>query len=89
MWHSSLILKSPKYLEDFVSNLKSLGYYVHYEVVNCPDYGIPQNRKRLILLVSKFGEIKLIPKTHNRDSYVTVKDAIENYLSLRTEKRHK
>ena len=32
--------------------------------------------KRLILLASKFGEIKLIPKTHNRDSYVTVKDAI-------------
>ncbi len=67
--------KAPVF-EDFVSNLKSLGYYVHYEVVNCPDYGIPQNRKRLILLASKFGEIKLIPKTHNRDSYVTVKDAI-------------
>lgn len=67
--------KAPVF-EDFVSNLKSLGYYVHYEVVNCPDYGIPQNRKRLILLASKFGEIKLIPKTHNRDLYVTVKDAI-------------
>ena len=67
--------KAPVF-EDFVSNLKSLGYYVHYEVVNCPDYGIPQNRKRLILLASKFGEIKLIPKTHTRDSYVTVKDAI-------------
>ena len=67
--------KAPVF-EDFVSNLKSLGYYVHYEVVNCPDYGIPQNRKRLILLASKFGEIKLIPKTHNRDSYVAVKDAI-------------
>ena len=67
--------KAPVF-EDSVSNLKSLGYYVHYEVVNCPDYGIPQNRKRLILLASKFGEIKLIPKTHNRDSYVTVKDAI-------------
>ena len=67
--------KAPVF-EDFVSNLKSLGYYVHYEVVNCPDYGIPQNRKRLILLASKFGEIKLIPKTHNRDSYVTVKDAL-------------
>ena len=67
--------KAPVF-EDFISNLKSLGYYVHYEVVNCPDYGIPQNRKRLILLASKFGEIKLIPKTHNRDSYVTVKDAI-------------
>ena len=50
--------KAPVF-EDFVSNLKSLGYYVHYEVVNCPDYGIPQNRKRLILLASKFT-VKLV-----------------------------
>jgi DNA (cytosine-5)-methyltransferase 1 len=67
--------KAPVF-EDFVNDLKDLGYFVSYEIVNCPDYGIPQNRKRLILLASKFGEIKLIPKTHNRDSYVTVKDAI-------------
>ena len=55
-----------------------LGYFVHYEVVNCPDYGIPQKRKRLVLLASKFGEIRLIPKTHDKETYKTVKDAIGN-----------
>ncbi len=67
--------KAPVF-EDFLNSLRELGYFVHYEVVNCPDYGIPQNRKRIVLLASKLGEIKLIPKTHNKENYVTVKDAI-------------
>jgi DNA (cytosine-5)-methyltransferase 1 len=67
--------KAPVF-KDFISSLERLGYFVHYEVVNCPDYGIPQNRKRLVLLASKLGEIKLIPKTHSKENYVNVKDAI-------------
>ena len=67
--------KAPVF-EDFLCSLKELGYFVHYEVVNCPDYGIPQNRKRLVLLASQLGEINLIPKTHSKKNYVTVKDAI-------------
>lgn len=63
---------------DFVTDLRTMGYHVHFEVVNCPDYGIPQTRKRLILLASRLGEIKLIPKTHNKDNYKTVKDVIYN-----------
>lgn len=67
--------KAPVF-EDFINSLEKLGYSVHYEVVNCPDYGIPQNRKRLVLLASLLGEIKLIPKTHSKENFVTVKDAI-------------
>ena len=68
---------------DFINSLKELGYFVHYEVVNCPDYGIPQNRKRLVLLASKLGEIKLIPKTHSKENYVTVEDAIGNLPKIK------
>ncbi len=68
--------------EDFINNLKRQGYYVSYEVVNCPDYGIPQNRKRLILLASKLGEINLISKTHTIKNYVTVKDTIGNLSKI-------
>jgi DNA (cytosine-5)-methyltransferase 1 len=69
--------KAPVF-NDFIKELKALGYHVHYEVVYCPDYGIPQQRKRLILLASKLGKITLISKTHNKENYVTVKDAIGN-----------
>lgn len=69
--------KAPVF-EDFLDNLKKLGYNVFYEVVNCPDYGIPQKRKRLVLLASKLGEISLIPKTHNPKNYKTVKETIKD-----------
>ena len=43
--------------KDFVKTLSELEYAVEYQVVNCPDYGVPQHRKRLVLLASRLGEI--------------------------------
>ena len=61
---------------DFVDSLKEEGYFVWHNIVYAPDYGIPQKRKRLVLLASKLGDIELLPPTHKPDQYVTVKDAI-------------
>lgn len=61
---------------DFVKDLQDAGYNTTHKVVYCPDYGIPQSRKRLILLASRIGKIELIPATHTPDNYVTVYDAI-------------
>jgi DNA (cytosine-5)-methyltransferase 1 len=63
---------------DFVSFLKQNGYFVSYSNVYCPDYGIPQKRRRLVLLASKYGELSLIPKTHSEKNYVTLRQAIGN-----------
>ncbi|MCU0351175.1 MAG: DNA cytosine methyltransferase [Flavobacterium sp.] len=84
-----LNFKKAPVFEDFLQELKSLGYFVHYEVVYCPDYGIPQNRKRLVLLASKLGEIKLIPKTHTKETYITVKDAIGNLPPIKDGEMYK
>jgi DNA (cytosine-5)-methyltransferase 1 len=65
-----------KVFTDFVENLRSQHYNVWFKVVNCLDYGLPQHRRRLVLLASKLGEIELIPKTHSPDLYLTVEDAI-------------
>lgn len=64
--------------DDFVETLKNLNYSVHWEIAYCPNYGVPQKRKRLVLLASLLGEIKLIPPLLNPDNYVTVRDAIGN-----------
>lgn len=61
---------------DFINLLEENDYSVSWEIVKCQDYGIPQNRSRLVLLASKFGEIKLIPKTHAKKEYKTVKETI-------------
>lgn len=69
-------------LADFVQLLKSERYEVSFQVVFCPDYGIPQTRKRLVLLASLLGEIKLIPPTHVKENYVTVRDVISTLPPL-------
>ena len=65
-----------KVFEDFVSTLKENGYYVTIDIAFCPDYGIPQRRRRLVLLASKFGKVKLMEKTHKQENYKTLRDAI-------------
>ena len=69
-------------LADFVRTLQDEHYYVKYQVVFCPNYGIPQTRKRLVLLASRKGDIGLIPPTHTKENYVTVRDAIGNLPPL-------
>jgi DNA (cytosine-5)-methyltransferase 1 len=67
--------KAPVFM-DFVNNLQTQGYFVWNEIIYAPDYGIPQKRKRLVLLASKFGKISLISATHTPETYLTVRDAI-------------
>jgi DNA (cytosine-5)-methyltransferase 1 len=69
-------LANQKIFKDFVAFLEQNGYFVSHSNVYCPDYGIPQKRRRLVLLASKYGEISLIPKTHSEENYVTLKKAI-------------
>lgn len=59
---------------DFVAKLESLGYQVSAQKVECVKYGIPQDRKRHVILASRIGKIGLIPITH--ESPVTVQEAI-------------
>lgn len=69
-------LEKEKVFLDFVNTLKEEKYKVTYQVVNVADYGVPQRRKRLILLASRRKGIKLIGPTHQE--YTTVYDAIGN-----------
>lgn len=77
-----LAFKQKPVLNDFIEKLESLGYFVSYSIVFCPDYGIPQTRKRLVLLASKYGDIKLIEPTHSPKKYVTVRKVIGHLPSV-------
>lgn len=67
--------KYPVYAR-FVDTLRRNGYFVSENKVYCPDYGIPQTRRRLVLLASRLGPIELIEKTHRREDYVKVAEVI-------------
>ncbi|MDQ2805994.1 MAG: DNA cytosine methyltransferase [Chloroflexota bacterium] len=63
--------------QSFVRRLERKYHILPYNVY-CPDYGIPQKRRRLVVLASKFGEVELVPKTHNPQNYRTVRDVISS-----------
>jgi len=69
-------IQKHRIFKDFVKELRSLGYYVFWEVIYCPNYGIPQNRRRLVLLASKLGKIEIIAPTHPPSRYKTVREVI-------------
>lgn len=71
-----LSFKQKPVLSDFVNLLERNQYYVDFKIVYCPDYGIPQTRKRVVLLASRLGEINLIPSTHKKKNYKTVRQTI-------------
>lgn len=60
-------------LESFCRSLRKLGYFVKFDVLDAADYGVPQRRRRMILIASRLGEIDFAAR---RKSLVTVRDAI-------------
>lgn len=57
----------------FCSKLRKLGYTVNWDVVNAADHGVPQRRRRLMLLASLNGRIDFPPPDAVRR---TVREAI-------------
>lgn len=49
---------------DFVDTLKRLDYRVWSDIVDSSQYGVPQTRRRLVLLASRHGDIRMIEPTH-------------------------
>lgn len=72
--------------EDFLDTLREEGFHFTEEaekrIVYCPDYGMAQNRHRLVLVASKLGPITLIPPTHKPESYQTVQTALAGLPKL-------
>ena len=62
--------------DEFVANLERNGYSVAHQVVNCAEYGVPQQRNRLVLLASKLGPVSLLSPQEFGKKPRTVKEAI-------------
>lgn len=54
---------------------KELQYHIDYKVVNVKDYGVPQSRRRLVLVGSRLGEIRIAQPTNEKK---TVRQVIGN-----------
>jgi len=77
--------------EKFKKNLEKESYFYKTKVVNVKDYGVPQKRRRLILIASNKKEIKFPDPTHGKGKkrYLTVRDTISKYPNLKPGKKDK
>lgn len=74
--------KTPVF-DDFIEVLKKNNYKIDWNIIYAPDYGVPQNRRRLILVASKSSEIKLPSPLYNKMEYPNVKDTIGNLPKIK------
>lgn len=72
-------------VKEIKKGLKALGYAVEVKLLKAEDYGVPQERRRLIFIGNRIGKPVEFPKpTHGNGllPYVTVWDAISDLPSL-------
>jgi DNA (cytosine-5)-methyltransferase 1 len=77
-----LASKGKPLFDAFIEHLEGLGYEVTWDVLQVADYGVPQNRSRLVLFAGKGFSIPLPEPTHSRTGanglarWRTLRDAI-------------
>ncbi|WP_445399888.1 DNA cytosine methyltransferase [Zobellella sp. An-6] len=74
---------------NFLALLTANGYRHDYRVVFCPDFGMAQTRRRLVLIASRLGPIKLPSPTHKPEEYVTVQNVIGHLPKIAAGETHK
>ena len=69
------IVSTPVF-KDFAESLLGLGYWVDFKSCYCPAYGVPQHRRRLVLVGSLLGPIAVPEGTVSAANYATVRQTI-------------
>lgn len=68
-----LYMEKGKVLEYILNDFRKLGYGVKYKKINCADYGVPQQRKRIFILGARNGRTISFPEpTHHKNPKETL-----------------
>ncbi|HHX8566909.1 DNA cytosine methyltransferase [Vibrio alginolyticus] len=87
-----IIDKGHTFLDKFIKTIEKQGYIVNYDVLQVADFGVPQDRRRFVLLAGKGFEIQIPQPTHSKTGkgglpkWKTVKEAfvgLEEPISLK------
>lgn len=73
--------------EQVVEDFRNIGYEVEYRVLNAADYGVPQNRERLIYIGNRIGisNREIFERVREQSKHIpnrTLSDAIESLRPL-------
>lgn len=97
-----MVYRNKSYLESSVKKLKNLGYDVEMNIKNCADYGVPQNRERIIVVghhgkyispsifdmsVTSGEALRNIP-TKDREKPLYLTPSMDKYISIYEKASH-
>ena len=71
---------------EFMASLKK--YHVWHQILECAEYGVPQTRKRFVLLASRIGAVDLLPSSEFGGSVTNVREAISHLPRLEAGESH-
>ena len=74
-------LKNQPVFLEFLSALED--YSVWWDIVECSRFGVPQTRKRLVLIASRLGKVKLVAPDQPEVNCPTVRDTISKLPQLK------
>ncbi len=78
-----MLYKNQKYLDEILISLENMGYNVYFKILNAKNYGVPQNRERIIVVGSKNKFAFPDPVENN----LTAGDAINDIKDLPANKK--
>lgn len=84
-----LSMEKGRIIEMIVSDFKKIGYDVDYKVLKASDFGVPQNRERVVIIGNRLGAPNPFPKVTHGDKnekllpYVTVKEVVGHLANKR------
>jgi DNA (cytosine-5)-methyltransferase 1 len=76
---------------DFLASLRNMGYNYTFKVITSQSYGVPQIRRRLVLIASRLGTIDFPPETHGPNGnheYSKVRDWISDFPPISAGETH-
>ena len=75
--------KHRKYFNSFLKKIENLGYKYIYGTLNAADFGVPQIRKRVIVIATRLRNIRLSLPRPTVKKYKTVREAFEGLPPVR------
>ena len=83
--------RSSDALAEFVKKIQPFGYDCSSSIISSADYGVPQTRKRFVLIASRLGKIEPPPPTHGDGTslpHLTVRDTIHDLPHVEAGSKH-
>jgi DNA (cytosine-5)-methyltransferase 1 len=82
-------LRRHRVFDRFCNSLTEQGFKITWDILDCRDFGIPQARKRLVLIASRLGAPKLPRPTHaDPRRWKTVRHTIQRLPAIRAGTTH-